>query len=406
MKLPERIKISLTGVWSNKFRSFLTLLGIIIGVSSVIIMVSLGSGTQKVVGGQFEELFSRQVYLTSNWNLPYNQMGELSLDDVDYLKESMIGVVDVIPFFRTWKEVTYEGREYTTSVAGVVEKALEVTNLKLEYGRMISEEDVKNHERVAVVGQRILEQLTGSTDYGSFPGLEIRIENQKFLVVGVLGIAASTVSLSNETILVPMTTFRDIWRMEGEHPEFFLITYDVRTGERDIIKQAEYLLNNKYGTVRGESRFMMSGIESEMNLINNIINIMTMVLGSIAAISLLVGGIGVMNIMLVTVKERTREIGIRKAIGASSQDIQSQFLLEAIILAGGGGLIGILVGVGISSLISLILAMSFEWWQGGTPFWVIFLSFAVTTAIGIIFGFYPAYKASKLDPIEALGYEE
>lgn len=405
MKLPERIKISLTGVWSNKFRSFLTLLGIIIGVSSVIIMVSLGSGTQKVVGGQFEELFSRQVYLTSNWNLPYNQMGELSLDDVDYLKESMIGVVDVIPFFRTWKEVTYEGREYTTSVAGVVEKALEVTNLKLEYGRMISEEDVKNHERVAVVGQRILEQLTGSTDYGSFPGLEIRIENQKFLVVGVLGIAASTVSLSNETILVPMTTFRDIWRMEGEHPEFFLITYDARTGERDIIKQAEYLLNNKYGTVRGESRFMMSGIESEMNLINNIINIMTMVLGSIAAISLLVGGIGVMNIMLVTVKERTREIGIRKAIGASSQDIQSQFLLEAIILAGSGGLIGILVGVGISSLISLILAMSFEWWQGGTPFWVIFLSFAVTTAIGIIFGFYPAYKASKLDPIEALGYE-
>ena len=405
MRWLERIKISLTGVWSNKFRSFLTLLGIIIGVSSVIIMVSLGSGTQKVVGGQFEELFSRQVYLTSNWNLPYNQMGELSLDDVDYLKESMIGVVDVIPFFRTWKEVTYEGREYTTSVAGVVEKALEVTNLKLEYGRMISEEDVKNHERVAVVGQRILEQLTGSTDYGSFPGLEIRIENQKFLVVGVLGIAASTVSLSNETVLVPMTTFRDIWRMEGEHPEFFLITYDARTGERDIIKQAEYLLNNKYGTVRGESRFMMSGIESEMNLINNIINIMTMVLGSIAAISLLVGGIGVMNIMLVTVKERTREIGIRKAIGASSQDIQSQFLLEAIILAGGGGLIGILVGVGISSLISLILAMSFEWWQGGTPFWVIFLSFAVTTAIGIIFGFYPAYKASKLDPIEALGYE-
>jgi putative ABC transport system permease protein len=127
-----------------------------------------------------------------------------------------------------------------------------------------------------------------------------------------------------------------------------------------------------------------------------------MVLGSIAAISLLVGGIGVMNIMLVTVKERTREIGLRKAIGASSLDIQSQFLLEAIILAGGGGLIGILVGVSISSLISLILSMSFEWWQGGTPFWVVFLSFAVTTAIGIIFGFYPAYKASKLDPIEAL----
>lgn len=405
MRWLERIKISLTGVWSNKFRSFLTLLGIIIGVSSVIIMVSLGSGTQKVVGGQFEELFSRQVYLTSNLQLPYRQRGELSLEDVDYLRESMIGVVDVIPFFRTWRDINHGDREYVTGVAGVTEKALEVTNLKLEYGRMITEEDIRSRELVAVVGQRTLEQLIGSTDYSSFIGKEVKIENHKFLIIGVLGVSASTVSLSNDVVLIPFTTFRDIWRWEGQNPEFFLITYDSMTSEQDIIKQAEYLLNSKYGIVRGKSRFLMSGVESEINLINNIINIMTMVLGSIAAISLLVGGIGVMNIMLVTVKERTREIGIRKAIGASSQDIQSQFLLEAIILAGGGGLIGILVGVSISSLISLILSMSFEWWQGGTPFWVVFLSFAVTTAIGIIFGFYPAYKASKLDPIEALRYE-
>lgn len=405
MRWLERIKISLTGVWSNKFRSFLTLLGIIIGVSSVIIMVSLGSGTQKVVGGQFEELFSRQVYLTSNLQLPYRQRGELSLEDVDYMRESMIGVVDVIPFFRTWRDINHGDREYVTGVAGVTEKALEVTNLKLEYGRMITEEDIRSRELVAVVGQRTLEQLIGSTDYSSFIGKEVKIENHKFLIIGVLGVSASTVSLSNDVVLIPFTTFRDIWRWEGQNPEFFLITYDSMTSEQDIIKQAEYLLNSKYGTVRGKSRFLMSGVESEINLINNIINIMTMVLGSIAAISLLVGGIGVMNIMLVTVKERTREIGLRKAIGASSLDIQSQFLLESIILAGGGGLIGILVGVSISSLISLILSMSFEWWQGGTPFWVVFLSFAVTTAIGIIFGFYPAYKASKLDPIEALRYE-
>ena len=317
----------------------------------------------------------------------------------------MIGVVDVIPFFRTWRDINHGDREYVTGVAGVTEKALEVTNLKLEYGRMITEEDIRSRELVAVVGQRTLEQLIGSTDYSSFIGKEVKIENHKFLIIGVLGVSASTVSLSNDVVLIPFTTFRDIWRWEGQNPEFFLITYDSMTSEQDIIKQAEYLLNSKYGTVRGKSRFLMSGVESEINLINNIINIMTMVLGSIAAISLLVGGIGVMNIMLVTVKERTREIGLRKAIGASSLDIQSQFLLEAIILAGGGGLIGILVGVSISSLISLILSMSFEWWQGGTPFWVVFLSFAVTTAIGIIFGFYPAYKASKLDPIEALRYE-
>ena len=235
-------------------------------------MVSLGSGTQKVVGGQFEELFSRQVYLTSNLQLPYRQRGELSLEDVDYLRESMIGVVDVIPFFRTWRDINHGDREYVTGVAGVTEKALEVTNLKLEYGRMITEEDIRSRELVAVVGQRTLEQLIGSTDYSSFIGKEVKIENHKFLIIGVLGVSASTVSLSNDVVLIPFTTFHDIWRWEGQNPEFFLITYDSMTSEQDIIKQAEYLLNSKYGTVRGKSRFLMSGVESEINLINNIIN--------------------------------------------------------------------------------------------------------------------------------------
>ncbi|HHU91841.1 MAG TPA: FtsX-like permease family protein [Halanaerobiaceae bacterium] len=402
----ERIKISLTGVWSNKFRSFLTLLGIIIGVSSVIIMVSLGSGTQRVIGGQFDELFSRQVYLTKNWDLPYRYAVDLSLEDVDYLKESIIGIEDVVPFFRNWCDIIYEGREYFGGVAGVVEKAPDLTNLKLEYGRMISEEDLINHERAAVVGQRILEQLSDNSDFTSFLGKEIKLDGHKMMVVGVLGMSGSTAYLTNDVVLIPYTTYLDIWRSDWQSsPEFFLLAYDSTTREQDIIKQAEFLLNQKYGTYKGKSKFLMSGMESEINFINNVIEIMTLVLGGIAAISLLVGGVGVMNIMLVTVKERTREIGVRKAIGASSRDIQSQFLLEAIILAGGGGLIGILVGVGISSIISFILSMSYNWWQGGTPFWVIFLAFAVTTMIGIIFGFYPAFKASRLDPIEALRYE-
>src|SRR5690606_27252653 len=157
---------------------------------------------------------------------------------------------------------------------------------------MITEEDIRSRELVAVVGQRTLEQLIGSTDYSSSIGKAVKIENHKFLIIGVLGVSASTVSLSNDVVLIPFTTSRDMWRWEGQNPEFFLITYDSMTSEQDMIKQAEYLLNSKYGTVRGKSRFLMSGVESEINLINNIINIMTMVLGSIAAISLLVGGIG------------------------------------------------------------------------------------------------------------------
>lgn len=405
MRLIERIKLSLIGVWSNKFRSFLTLLGIIIGVSSVIIMVSLGSGTQQVVGGQFEGLVSRQIYLSSNWNLPYRQMGNLSLEDVDYLKESIIGVENVLPIFRGWYNIEYNGREYSGSVAGVVENTLDITNLKLEYGRMITEEDIKNREPVAIVGQRILEQLTDNNDYASFVGKEIKVDGNKLLVIGVLGIASSTVALPNEVVLLPMTTFRDIWRVQGRYANNFLITYDNLTEENDIISQIEYLMNDKYGTANGECKFLMSGVESEINIINNVIKIFTMVLGGIAAISLLVGGVGVMNIMLVTVKERTKEIGVRKAIGACSGDIQYQFLIESIILAGGGGIIGIIIGVSISTLISLILSQFFTWWQGVTPIWVILLSFAVTTLIGVVFGFYPAYKASKLDPIEALRYE-
>ncbi|MFW5971855.1 MAG: ABC transporter permease [Bacillota bacterium] len=405
MSYIDRIKLSLAGVGSNKFRSFLTLLGIIIGVSAVIIMVSLGSGTQQVIGGQFEELVSRQIYLTGNFNLPDRQRGNLTLEDEVYLEESIIGVRDVVPFFRSHLSIKYSGRETRNTVAGVVENVLDITNLKLEHGRSIEQLDIDNHERVAVVGQPILEQLTDSKDYSSFVGREITIDGNKLMIVGVLGVSNSTVGLPNSSVLVPMTTFRNLWRWQGRYANNFLITYDDMSTERDIMTQVEFLMNDKYGTANGKSKFYLQGLQGQVDITNNVIRIFTLVLGGIAAISLLVGGIGVMNIMLVTVKERTREIGVRKAIGASSMDIQSQFLFESIILTIGGGLIGILIGVVMSALINFGIAQFFDWWQGSIPFWVIGLSFGVTAVIGIIFGFYPAYKASKLDPIEALRYE-
>jgi putative ABC transport system permease protein len=149
----------------------------------------------------------------------------------------------------------------------------------------------------------------------------------------------------------------------------------------------------------------MEGLQGRVDLVNRITSVLTYVLGGIAAISLLVGGIGVMNIMLVSVKERTREIGVRMAIGATSKDIQQQFLFESIILAFGGGIIGIITGSGLSFATNIVINHFFEWWQGSIPLWVIGLSFGVTVSIGMIFGFYPAYKASQLDPIDALMYE-
>lgn len=404
MSFLERLKLSLMGVSSNKFRSFLTLLGIIIGVGAVILMVSLGSGTQEVISGQFKSIITQQIYLAPNYNLPYAQRGKLTLDDEVFLEEAVMGVKDVVPFYRGYYSIEYNGKESQNSVAGIRDKALEVTNLTLKYGRFISEEDVKNREKVAVVGENIIDRLTDK-DPLSMLGEEITVDNHKLLIVGILGISNSTVALPNDVVIVPLTTYKDLWKMQARELNNFLITYEDNVNEKDIIAQVGYLLDNKYGRARGESRFYIEGLQGQVDVMNRVIQVFTYVLGGIAAISLFVGGIGVMNIMLVSVKERTKEIGIRMAIGANRKDIQAQFLLEAILLTAGGGLLGIISGGSFSLLLNLFLERLYEWWQGTIPLWIVLLSFGVTTTIGIVFGFYPAYKASKLDPIEALRYE-
>lgn len=406
MSILDRIKLALSGVGSNKFRSFLTLLGIIIGVSAVIIMVSLGSGTQNVIGGQLEGVMTRQIYLSPNWQLPYAQRKMLTLEDKVFLEEAVMGMKEALPVYSGHYSFKYNKREANSRVYGVSESILDVANLKLSYGRGITREDIENHEQVAVIGEFVLNDVLEDRDYSSVIGEEIVVDGKKFVVVGIMGISES-VFVSHSSIHIPYTTYQDTWRrrVQAQGVSYYLLTYDKNTAEHDITAQVEYLLNRKYGKARGKSRFMIHGLQGEMDVTRRVIEVFTYVLGGIAAISLLVGGIGVMNIMLVTVKERTREIGIRKAIGASRPDIQQQFLFEAIILTVGGGLLGIIIGSGISMLINFGLKQAFDWWQGTIPMWIIMLSFGVTVAIGVMFGFYPAFKASKLDPIDALRYE-
>lgn len=401
----ERLKLALVGVSSNKFRSFLTLLGIIIGVGAVILMVSLGSGTQKVVSGQFSTLFTRQIFVFPNWDIPYQQRGKLTFDDEKLLEEATVGVEDVVPFCRDYLRIKYDGKEIDSSVAGVLENVLELTSLKLDYGRSITQDDIKNHERIAVVGENILNQLSNVQQISSLLGEGISIDGNKLIIVGILGQSASTIGLSNDVVLIPQTTYQDLWRRNVDQIDYFIISYDDSSTEKDIISQIYYFLDSKYGLVNEKSRFNTEGVQGQVDVMQKIVQVLTYVLGGIASISLLVGGIGVMNIMLVTVKERTREIGVRMAIGANSGDIQNQFLLEAIILTVGGGLIGIVTGSGLSALLNMILSKAFQWWQGSMPLWIIALSFGVTVTIGLIFGYYPAYKASKMNPIEALRHE-
>lgn len=405
MNFFDRLKLAIFGITSNKFRTFLTLLGIIIGVASVILMVSLGSGTQQAVSGQFEGLMNRQIFISPNWDLAYRDRGRLSTEDQAYLGESVLGLTTAMPYYRSYKTIKYQDQETNNWIAGVLPGGLDLANLKLEYGRDISELDVKDRARVAVVGRQVLERLIDHEDYIKMIGQEIVLDGYKVMIVGILGISNATIALPNQVVLIPQSCYQEFFRSEARNVDLFLLKYTADATETDVIDQVNYLLNQKYGTVRGKSRFLTVGIESHFDVYNQVIVVLTYLLAGIAAISLLVGGIGVMNIMLVTVKERTREIGIRMAIGAGSYDIQQQFLLEAVFLTIGGGLLGIITGTGLAMLLNLILANVFQWWQGSIPLWAIALSFGVTVLIGLIFGFYPAYKASKLDPIEALRYE-
>jgi putative ABC transport system permease protein len=405
MNFLDKIKLALTGVGSNKFRSFLTLLGIIIGVGSVILMVSLGSGTRAVVSGQFESISTRQVYLSTNWNLSYSSRGHLTKDDETYLENASAGDVKVTPFYRTYYTVEYKDKSFQTTVAGVRENGLKMSNLTLKYGRGIEESDIQGRSSAVVISENVLSKLVNRDDYSTMLGEEITIADKTMIIVGILGKSTSTLALSNDSALIPITTYQNIFPRRGEYYDFMLIEYGNNIKESDLIAQVNYLLNNKYGTVNGENRFRTEGLQGRVNLVNQITGVLTYLLGGIATISLIVGGIGVMNIMLVSVKERTREIGLRKAIGATSRDIQHQFLFESIILAVGGGVIGIILGGGLSIAANIGIKHFFDWWQSAIPIWVIILSFGVTVSIGLVFGFYPAYKASQLDPIEALRYE-
>jgi len=405
MNFLDKIKLALTGVGSNKFRSFLTLLGIIIGVGSVILMVSLGSGTRAVVSGQFESISTRQVYLSTNWDLSYSSRGHLTEDDETYLENASAGDVKVTPFYRTYYTVEYKDKSFQTTVAGVRENGLKMSNLTLKYGRGLEESDIQGRSRAVVISENVLSKLVNRDNYSTMLGEEITIADKTMVIVGILGKSTSTLALSNDSALIPITTYQNILPRRSEYYDFMLIEYGNNTKESDLIAQVNYLLNNKYGTVNGENRFRTEGLQGRVNLVNQITGVLTYLLGGIATISLIVGGIGVMNIMLVSVKERTREIGLRKAIGATSRDIQHQFLFESIILAVGGGIIGIILGGGLSIAANIGIKHFFDWWQSAIPIWVIILSFGVTVSIGLVFGFYPAYKASQLDPIEALRYE-
>ncbi|MBS5582265.1 MAG: ABC transporter permease [Megasphaera sp.] len=405
MLFKESIAIAFTSLLSNKMRTILTMLGIIIGVGAVIVMVSIGMGVRQNITNSIASLGSNMLIVTpgsANKGGVRSAAGssqKLKLDDAEAIKKKIKNIDYVSPTVNSSYQIVYGNENWNSSVYGVTPEYLKIRSLSVTSGSFITASDINSRNRVAVIGSTVASNLFDTTNP---VGKNIRIGNQPFRVIGVLESKGQS-SMGNDqddVVIIPLTTAQE--RLMG-------ITY-IRSiniqvsdsSKMDLVQeQVESLLRQRHRIRTGQDDdFTVRNLTSLLETVNNTTTMLTLFLGSIAAISLLVGGLGIMNIMMVSVTERTREIGIRKALGATFKDIMLQFLIEAVIIGVVGGVLGILFGVESALLVSKV--STFTTYITVFP---IVISFSFSVGIGLFFGLYPARKAARLDPIEALRYE-
>lgn len=389
---------------ANKLRSLLTMLGIIIGVAAVIALVSIGNGVKQDIENSISSLGSNLLVVlpgaprTPGARSSQGSMKSLKISDYEAIAK-LEGVKAASPMTNGSYVVIYQNKNWTTSVAGVNSNFQDVNNWTMTSGRFFSDKNVQNRERVAVVGQTVVKNLFADEDP---VGKEIRVKNIPFRVIGVLK-SKGNGTMGNDqddTVLIPYTTSME--RVEGI--DYLRRVYVVAKDDEGIDRlqaDIENLLRVRHNIKDTNlDDFNIQNMKSIMETVAQTTGTFTLFLGAVAAISLVVGGIGIMNIMLVSVTERTREIGVRKALGATYSVIVTQFLIEAVVISLMGGFIGIAFGIGASKVIGMVSGMSTV---VSVP--TIIMSFAFSMAIGLIFGIYPARKAAKLNPIDALHYE-
>ena len=389
---------------ANKLRSLLTMLGIIIGVAAVIALVSIGNGVKQDIENSISSLGSNLLVVlpgaprTPGARSSQGSMKSLKISDYEAIAK-LEGVKAASPMTNGSYVVIYQNKNWTTSVAGVNSNFQDVNNWTMTSGRFFSDKNVQNRERVAVVGQTVVKNLFADEDP---VGKEIRVKNIPFRVIGVLK-SKGNGTMGNDqddTVLIPYTTSME--RVEGI--DYLRRVYVVAKDDGGIDRlqaDIENLLRVRHNIKDTNlDDFNIQNMKSIMETVAQTTGTFTLFLGAVAAISLVVGGIGIMNIMLVSVTERTREIGVRKALGATYSVIVTQFLIEAVVISLMGGFIGIAFGIGASKVIGMVSGMSTI---VSVP--SIIMSFAFSMSIGLIFGIYPARKAAKLNPIDALHYE-
>lgn len=386
-------------------RSLLTILGIVIGIAAVIIMLSIGQGAERYILSQVSDLGADQIFIEpsqggENGGPPSPYVDQtLTLEDAEELRESgEFSVVSSSVMLSTLVAGNDVGAY--AHVMGVEEYELELFPAAAAEGRFIDASDVDSAGRVVVLGLEIAQELFGE---GDVVGERVVIKDVPMRVIGVMEERGTQFFQNLDmSLYIPVTTMQELVGADYVHYISLRAIGDVddaKEAASDVLRAAHSLDPD------AANDFMISSQEDAVAIIGTIGTVLSLLLASIAAISLLVGGIGIMNIMLVAVTERTREIGLRKAVGATYADIVRQFLLESVLLTLAGGIIGILIGVGVTVLQGVIVGQFVAGWSPRVPLSAVILAVVVSSAVGIIFGLYPARRAAKLDPIEALRYE-
>ena len=403
--LNESIKMALEGMISNKLRTFLTLLGIIIGVGAVIAMVSLGFGMKENIKNNISKLGSNLLIITpggrtaTGARLAAGEGAKLTYDDAQAIVRQVDDIAAMSASVSSSYQLVNGNQNWTSRVEGTTPSNFDIQSFEVDSGRLFSERDLSSRNRVCVLGKTVAENLFPG---GNPVGATIRIKKSPFQVIGVLkGKGQSGMGQDQDDIVfIPLTTAQN--RMMGiTHVQRITIQAANENVIGDVQAEVEQVIRTRHKIKEGgNDDFTIGNMAAVMETMMETANSVTILLGCIAAISLVVGGIGIMNIMLVSVTERTREIGIRKALGATYDNILQQFLIESMVIGVIGGAIGVVVGCGASIIISKIAG-----WNTVISIWAIIIAVVFSVGIGLIFGVYPARKAAIMDPIDALRYE-
>jgi len=413
MKFYRLIREAFESLNANKMRSMLTVLGIVIGVAAVIAMLSIGRGAQASIASRIESMGTNLVYVspgsTSQGGIQSGAgtAGTLTLDDANALS-NLPGVEAVSSVTNSFVQVVYQGQNTRTRLLGVTPDYVTVSSLTLDDGEFISDQDQSTRSLVVVLGSAVAQDLFGGT--GGVVGQRVRLNGQPYKVVGVLASKGGTGFFNqDDQVFIPLSTA--LYRLVGNSQfrgSSVISQITIKASSANVVNQVvsevTTTMRDLHGTIAGADDFTVTSQQDTLAAATQVTDILTLFLGGIAGISLAVGGIGIMNIMLTTVSERTHEIGLRKAVGAKRQDILMQFLVESMMLSLLGGLIGVALGWGIAHLMGQVQ------FSGSTITPVVgldsvLLATLFSMAVGLFFGIYPATRASRLQPVEALRYE-